>query len=244
MAASGPVIRVLSYNVHGRKDDRDALASVVRTLAPDVVLVQEGPLRFRWRARCADMAHSWGLLYAAGGDPSLGNVILTNHRVRVHEGWSVRFALTPGRHMRGAAFATCSVAGVRFVVAGSHLATDATERPGQARALRAAIDGVTDPFVLGCDVNDDATSETWRTLADGLVDAGAEDAGATFPAHSPRRRIDAIMVDPRATIRRFEVVGSVGSTVDSAGSMVDSDTVRRASDHLPIVCDITLPVIA
>ncbi len=109
MAAAAPVIRVLSYNVHGLGDDRGALAAVVRTIAPDVVFVQEAPRRFRWRTRCADMAHAFDLVYAAGGLPSLGNVILTNQRVRVHDTWCLRYPLTPGRHMRGAAFATCSV---------------------------------------------------------------------------------------------------------------------------------------
>jgi len=40
-------IRVMSYNIHSSKDDLRALASVVRTEAPDLVLVQEAPRRFR-----------------------------------------------------------------------------------------------------------------------------------------------------------------------------------------------------
>jgi len=229
MDTTGPVIRVLSYNVHGLGDDRDALAEVVRTLAPDVVLVQEAPRRFRWRTRCADMAHAFGMLYGAGGEPSLGNVILTNHRVRVHDAWCLRYPLTPGRHMRGAAFAACSVEGVPFVAAVSHLATDGTERPAQGRLLKAAMAGVSEPLVLGCDLNDDPGSETWTALAHGLTDAGDEGGAPTFPAWNAKRRLDAIMVDPRATIRRF--------------SVVDSENVRRASDHLPILCDMSVPVI-
>ncbi len=96
---SDPLIRVLSYNVHGQDDDREALASVVRTLSPDLVFVQEGPRRFRWRTHAADLAHRFGLIYAAGGLPSLGNLILTSQRIRVHDTWCLRYPLTPGRSM-------------------------------------------------------------------------------------------------------------------------------------------------
>ena len=50
-APSGVPLRVVSYNVHGQRDDVAALATVVRQLAPDVVIVQEGPRRFGWRAK-------------------------------------------------------------------------------------------------------------------------------------------------------------------------------------------------
>lgn len=229
MTGTEPVIRVVSYNVHGLSDDRHALASVVRTLAPDVVLVQEAPRRFRWRTRCADLAHSFGLIYAAGGLPSLGNVIATSQRIRVHETWCVRYPLTPGRHMRGAAFARCSVAGVPFVAVGSHLSTDDAERPAQAARLKRAMTGLDVPIVLGCDVNETAAGESWKLLSERLLDAGANDDEPTFPVAGPRRRIDAIMVDPRARIERYGVVVS--------------DPARQASDHFAIVSDVALPVI-
>jgi endonuclease/exonuclease/phosphatase family metal-dependent hydrolase len=226
---AGPRLRVLCYNVHGLADDRAALGSVVRTVAPDLVFIQEAPRRFRWRSRSAEVAHSFGMLYAAGGLPSLGNVIATNHRVRVLETWCLRYPLTPGRHMRGAAFAQCEVEGVRFVAGASHLATDDAERPAQARRFKAAISGMDAPVVLGCDLNETAAGESWRLLADGLVDTGAGADRPTYAVPDPSRRIDAIMVDPRCRIERFEVV--------------DSAAARRASDHFPIVCDLVLPVI-
>jgi endonuclease/exonuclease/phosphatase family metal-dependent hydrolase len=229
MTETGPILKVLSYNVHGLSDDRDALTSVVRTLAPDLVFVQEAPRRFRWRTRSASMAHSFGMLYAAGGLPSLGNVIVTSHRVRVHETWCLRYPLTPGRHMRGAAFARCSLLGTAFVAVASHLATDDTERPAQAQLLKAAMTGLDAPVIFGGDLNDIPASESWKLLGDGLVDAGAAEDAPTYPVPRASRRIDAIMVDPRCRIERFEVV--------------DSPAVRLASDHFPIVSDIALPVI-
>ncbi|HET9516086.1 MAG TPA: endonuclease/exonuclease/phosphatase family protein, partial [Actinoplanes sp.] len=123
---TGVRLRVLSYNVHGLRDDRAALRAVVRDLAPDVMVVQEAPRRLRWRYRCAALADDLGMVVGAGGLPSLGNLLLTTLRVRVHETSCLRFPLTPGRHLRGAVFARCSVGGTSFTVSGSHLATDAT----------------------------------------------------------------------------------------------------------------------
>lgn len=223
---SGIPVRVLSYNVHGFDDDRDALDSIVRTLAPDVMVAQEAPRRFRWRARCAQAAQAWGMLYAAGGLPSLGNLILTSQRVRVREAWCTRFPLTPGRHMRGAAFARCAIAGVEFTVAASHLSIDDSERIGQAQLLNHSLAEVSGPLVFGCDINETSTGPAWRTLASGLLDAGAASDQPTFTAKDPRRRIDAIFVSPDVEVERFLVVRGAQT--------------KAASDHLPLVADLRL----
>jgi len=223
-------LRVVSYNVHGLRDDRRALASVVRGLDPDVVVVQEAPRRLRWRTRCATLAHEWNLVYAAGGQPSLGNLIVTSLRVKVHAVAHLRYPLTPGRHMRGAALAACSVGGASFVVAASHLATDDAERPGQARLLKEAIGRYDAPVVCAADVNETADGASWQLLAEGLVDTAAASGAAdraTFPAHAPWRRIDAVFVAPACQVEGYEVV--------------DTPAARAASDHLPVVVDLRLP---
>lgn len=223
-------LRVVSYNVHALRDDLDALAEVVRELAPDVLVVQEGPRRFRWRAKCAQLARRFDLVYAAGGLPSLGNLILTNLRVRVHHTWCLQFPLTPGRHMRGAAFATCSVERVPFTVIGSHLSIDPAERPAQAALLKQKMSGVDTPVVLAADVNENSGGAAWRTLADGLTDT-AEATGcadrSTFSCADPKDRIDALFVDSHIEVRDYDVV--------------DTPQVRRASDHFPVRADLILP---
>lgn len=224
-------LRVLSYNVHGLRDDRAALISVVRGLAPDVVLLQEAPRRLQWRARCAGLAHDVGMVVAAGGLPALGNLLLTTLRVRVHGTWCLRYPLTAGRHLRGAVFARCSVGGTPFLAAGSHLSTDPAERPAQARRLRQELSEVDIPVAVGGDLNESAGGEAWRTLAAGLVDAAAARDRAnshTFSCVNPYQRIDALFVDPCIDILRYEVV--------------DTPESRRASDHFPIVADLALPV--
>jgi len=220
-------LRVVSYNVHSLRDDRQALTGLVRSLEPDVLIVQEAPRRFRWRTKCAQLAHSFGLFYGAGGLPSLGNLIMTSMRVRVVESWCLQYPLIPGRHMRGAAFARCVVPGAKpFVVAGTHLSTYDGERPGQAGLLLPALGAAADPVILGIDVNETDTGGSWKLLATDLVDVG-RDGGNTFPSASPDRRIDAILARPSFGVDRFELV----STPEAL----------RASDHLPLVADLTLP---
>jgi endonuclease/exonuclease/phosphatase family metal-dependent hydrolase len=223
----GVALRVVSYNVHGCRDDRAALAAVVRELAPDVVIAQEAPRRMRWRTRCANLAHSWGLVHAAGGLPSLGNALFTSYRVRVTDSWHLQFPLTPGRHLRGAIFARCVVGRTPFTLVGTHLSTDATERPAQAHQLSKALVDLDAPVIVGADLNETPGGGAWRTLADGLVDTGATQDAPTFPASGPNRRIDVVLADPRLTVAGFQVV--------------DSASARAASDHLPLVADLVLP---
>jgi endonuclease/exonuclease/phosphatase family metal-dependent hydrolase len=225
---SGIGLRVMSYNVHGQRNDPAAVAATIRAVEPDVVAIQEGPRRLRWRHLCADLAWRSELLYAAGGQPSLGNVVLVSHRVAVARVQIIRFPLTPGRHLRGAVLVRCSVGRTPFVVLATHLSTDALERPGQAAVLVEAMADLAAPLIVAADLNETSGGAAWRTIADGLVDTGAGAAAATFPAEQPRQRIDAIFVDARWCLRRHRVVAT--------------GQAARASDHLPVVADLWLPV--
>jgi endonuclease/exonuclease/phosphatase family metal-dependent hydrolase len=222
-----PALRIASYNVHSLRGDRAALAEVVRGLDLDVLVVQEAPRRLRWRTRCAQLANDFGLVYAAGGLPSLGNLILTSHRVRVLDAWALRFPLVPGRHLRGAVFARCAVGRTPFVVVGTHLATDVTERPDQARELKKALADLDAPMVLGGDLNEEPDGPSRRLLADGLVDAAGEDTTPTYPVHAPGRRIDAVLVGAGVDVRGYQVA--------------DTPAAHRASDHFPVVAQLALP---
>jgi endonuclease/exonuclease/phosphatase family metal-dependent hydrolase len=217
-------LRVLTYNVHGLKDDRAALVGLVRELEPDAVIVQEAPRRFRWRHKCAALADDFGMVVAASGLPALGNLLLVSLRLRVHETWCLRYPLTPGRHLRGAAFADCSVRGARFILSGSHLATDPVERPAQAARWKQELSRLDGPVIAAGDLNEGPGGGAWRTVADGLITA---ESPATFPATLPRLRLDAIFVTPDVTVEKYDVV--------------DTDRARRASDHLPVVADLLLP---
>jgi len=230
------VLRVVSYNVHGLRDDRAALVEVVRQLAPDVLILQEAPRRLRWRTRNAHLAHDLGLVHVAGGAPSLGNVVLASLRVRPQATWELRYPLTPGRHMRGAVFARCAVAAGSFVVVGSHLSTEPAERATQAGRLAAALADLQEPVILGADLNEPPGGPAWQALTQRLVDplavatpagAGASAAGVPVTFPPTRERIDAVLVDPRIAVTAYRVGDATGT--------------RRASDHLPVVAEVELP---
>ncbi|WP_341716960.1 endonuclease/exonuclease/phosphatase family protein [Micromonospora sp. FIMYZ51] len=231
MTPPGVPLRVLSYNIHGQRDDTAALAEVVRAASPDVLVVQEGPRRFRWREKSATLAASFGLVVAAGGLPSLGNLLLTSLRVRVTGTRCRRFPLTPGRHLRGAAYADCLVAGTaRFTVAGSHLSTDAAERPGQAELFKRDLEAAEHPVIAAADLNEEPGGPAWSVVARGLTDAAVVADRAdrlTYSCADPRRRIDAFFVDPRLTVVDYDVL--------------DTPLTRRASDHFPVLVDLLLP---
>jgi endonuclease/exonuclease/phosphatase family metal-dependent hydrolase len=222
---SGVPLRVMSYNVHGLRDDRPALVGLIRDLAPDVLLLQEAPRRFRWRERSATLAGELGMVVAAGGLPSLGNLLLVSLRVAVHRTWCLRYPLTPGRHLRGAVFAEASVRGTRFTVSGSHLATDPTERPDQALFWKTELNLAPGPLIAAADLNEGPGGSAWRMVEDGLRTSAEE--VPTFPAALPQRRIDALFVSPDVTIDRYEII--------------ESPQARVASDHLPVIVDLLLP---
>ncbi|MEV6844530.1 endonuclease/exonuclease/phosphatase family protein [Actinoplanes sp. NPDC051411] len=215
----------MSYNVHGLADDRVALVSLIRDLEPDVLIVQEAPRRFRWRHKCAALADDTGLVVAAGGMPALGNLLLVSMRVAVRDTWCTRFPLTPGRHMRGAAFARGTVRGGRFTLSGSHLSTDPAERPSQAAVWKEQLATVEGPLIVAGDLNEGPAGSAWRMVEDGL--STATESGPTFPASLPARRIDGIFVSTDIAIQKYEVV--------------DDERALSASDHLPVIADLVLP---
>src|SRR5207248_2322496 len=132
------------------------LADLVQIVDPQVLVVGGGvidagdlllaPARVAYEQALAQRRRPPGR--HVGGAPSLGNVICTDLRVRPRGTWEVRYPLTPGRHLRGAAFARCTAGGAPFVVVGSHLATDPAERPGQAQLLKKALADLDVPVIL------------------------------------------------------------------------------------------------
>lgn len=155
---------------------------------------------------------------------------MTSLRVQVRATRCQRFPLTPGRHLRGAAYAECRVGDARFTLAGSHLSTDPGERPTQAAEFKRGLDEATSPVLAGADLNEGPDGPAWATVSRGLTDAAVAADRAdrlTYSCVDPRRRIDALFVDPRITVVDYDVV--------------DTPQTRRASDHFPVLVDLLLP---
>ena len=211
-------LRVVGWNVRSLRDGRHRVAQQVRRLDPDVLVLQEAPRLVLWRLSRLLLARSCGLRVATPRRAA-GNVVLVRPGIAVLSASEVRLPRRPGLHRRAAAVAVLEVDGLRLAVAGTHLDLDPTARLDSARRVRAALPEDV-PLVVSADVNDDPGSPAWVALADGLTDRG--DA-PTFPAGTPRRRIDALLV------RGVEVRSHV--VVEVAG----------ASDHRALVAEVLLP---
>ena len=91
------------------RDDRAALARVIRGANPDLVCVQEAPRFLRWRSTCAALARTSGLVVVGGGRVGGANLIMSTLAVDVVDVACVAFSTDPGLHHRGAAIAVAWV---------------------------------------------------------------------------------------------------------------------------------------
>ncbi len=211
------------------RDDRDAVAAILRALRPDLVCVQEAPRFLFSKSQCAHLAQAAGLTVLAGGRNAAGNLLLGGARVHLVRASRFRLPRSGRRHRRAVAVAAVEVDGAPLTLAGSHLSLDPLERDKQARRLVGRLPDRS--VVLGADVNDAPDSPTWQVLTEVLSDAYATrpDGGElTFPARSPNRRIDAIFVSSEITVTGCGVPPRL---VDPAA----------ATDHLPVVADLMVP---
>ncbi|MEV7423677.1 MULTISPECIES: endonuclease/exonuclease/phosphatase family protein [unclassified Streptomyces] len=241
-SATGPdgsaLIRVLSYNIRSMRDDRAALARVISACAPDLVLVQEAPRFFRWRKHAAWLAAHTGLVVLGGGAPATGPLLLCSPRVAVERTEDILLPHTPGLHRRGFATAVVRIGGARFGVLSCHLSLQAAERHTQAGALLERLAAMDVPYAVAAgDLNDRPTGRSFRLLAGALRDCWTVrpwgDEYTSTPA-DPRQRIDAVFVT--------EGIEVLGCGVPRGLPGVTEDDLRAATDHLPVLAALRVPV--
>ena len=221
-------LRLLSYNVHGQRDDSYALHRLVRDLDPDVMCVQEAPKYLRWRSRIAALARECGLFYVSGGGTTGGTALLVHLRVAVERRAELALSSRFGLPDRGVAAAVVRVRGARLAVASLHLPLPAGARVGQARrALDVLRLGGVSTMVAAGDLNERPSGPVWAYLdQEGLRDLG-KGTGPTFPAVHPDRRIDGAFATSDVEVLDYRVV--------------DDPRVRRASDHRPLLVTVRVP---
>jgi endonuclease/exonuclease/phosphatase family metal-dependent hydrolase len=221
------VLRVLSYNIRSMRDDTTALARVIRSCAPDLVLVQEAPRFFRWRKKLARLARDADLVVLSGGGTAAGPALLCSLRATVERTEDVLLPLTPGQHRRGFATAVVRFAGIRLGVLSCHLGLSGDERYEQGGMLLDRLAGMgVEHAVAGGDLNEGPTGPTFNRLADGLQDCHAVapwGGELTFPANDPDRRIDAIFAT-----KGIQVLGC-------GVPPLSGTDLRAATDHLPVL---------
>jgi endonuclease/exonuclease/phosphatase family metal-dependent hydrolase len=223
-------LRVVVYNVHGFREGLDLAVGVVRSLEPDLLLLNETGGRRALRR----FARALGL--EVGRDPRspfrrrIKNAVLVRPpwrivQHRLHRFADVRRPLNP----RGALVAHVGRSGRRLWAVSTHLGLHPVERMHAAEELADLARGLDGPIVIGGDGNETPDGRAMSFLADRFWDAwraAGDGAGETFPSSDPSARIDYLFVSEEVRVDRAETPGS--------------EPVRAASDHLPVVADLTL----
>lgn len=220
-------VRLLTYNVLGGRA-KVALGSVVRSIAPEVMVVNESPQTpMLWRLQCMSLARQWNLQHVAGGRNAGRNMICAQPHIGVAETYVHRIGQPRFAPLRGVVSAQLSVDSHRFGVVGCHLGLDPEDRVREVTQVLREADRLSGPVVVAGDLNEPPMGPAWSALrAAGFVDHGHDD-DLTFPAEHPTKRIDALLVRGDVHVSRHRVPG------------VQPELLRLASDHLPVGATLT-----
>lgn len=226
----GHVLRVVSYNVRAFKDDTDALVDLVRTMDPDVLLVQEAPRHPFAGHRIARFAQQCGLTWSDGKRGWMSTTLLTSLRVHLHDCVHRNLVVRKGDEPRGYALATVSLPGHRPVhVASLHMSLRGADRKAHIPIILDALDPQHQPVVFGGDLNETPGHDLWNEFGKAVPEV-TQDA-FTFPSSGPKKRIDAIFASKELA----------ATTPEIAWNPAD---LPAATDHLPVVVDLDLSAIA
>lgn len=243
------LLRVVTYNIHSclgtdgaRRPER--IARVLEELRPDVAALQEVDRSILGGAEdtVAAIAEATGLQpHFTTAREAFGNLILTRHPfVVLAEG-----ALPRRRdEQRAAQWLRLKRGGEQFDVVNTHLSIHFGERLHQLRALwgdgQFAQEGdryfptlsvATERMILCGDFNAGPLSPEYRYLKARLEDAQRFVRwwpSPTYPSMFPLLRLDHIWVGQRWRVHRAEAV--------------ESRLTRAASDHLPLLAELSLDV--
>jgi endonuclease/exonuclease/phosphatase family metal-dependent hydrolase len=223
-------VRVVSFNTHRSFGGIATVASEIRSLDPDVVLLQEVD-RFHGRTGGVDQAAYFAeaLGMEASFSPNVvqgqgqyGTAILSRFPILD----SGRFALPNGSggEPRGLQWAGLEIGGQEVRVYNTHLQNKIVGlREAQARHVAGILAGEEQPTILGGDMNATANTPTLGPLLAQLVDAWAV-AGAGPEGTGPNgSRIDFVMASP---------------TLEPQGAQALRSAV---SDHARVVVDYVVP---
>jgi endonuclease/exonuclease/phosphatase family metal-dependent hydrolase len=241
--AAETTLRVMTYNIQSGGGNLDATAAI-RAQSPDVVGLQEVDVHWAERSGFADQAsalgarlgmtvrfaHIYALSADAAGGPAreFGVALLSRYRVTSWRNDTLTRLSTQVPNATpapapGLLEATLDVRGTPVRVFVTHLdyRADPAVRATQAAEMAAYLDArPAEPTLVLGDLNATPDAPELRPL---LARLRAVPAPApTYPAESPTKRIDYVLVSPHFRVRRASV----------------PDT--RASDHRPVVAELVL----
>ena len=224
-------LRVVTYNVRGFRDDLVALDRTIRSLAPDVLVLNETGARWRLRRFAGRLdlevaSDPWSPFRRRAKD-----AVLVRAPWRIREHRQQRFSGSRFLYPRAALLAKLERDEVPLWVVAIHLGLRPAERRDHAHQLLRTLDEIRDPVIVAGDTNEFAGGKAMTMLAERFPDAwarGGQGPGETIPAREPTSRIDYVFTSPGIAVERAWVP--------------QTPEVARASDHRPVVADLELPV--
>ncbi|WP_461787627.1 endonuclease/exonuclease/phosphatase family protein [Pedobacter sp.] len=242
--SDGPTIKVMSYNIHlanppsqpASVRDLQAIANVINAQKPDLVALQEVDVNTQRSGinvnQAMELAKLTNMYYFytkaidfQGGQ--YGDAVLSRFPILESIRHELPVTQTLGGETRSVAMVRVEKDGYQFFFASTHLdhlgADD--NRILQAQSLNNIVKGLSHPLIIAGDLNATPTSKPIITLQQELQFACTSSCPFTFPATSPTRTIDYVMLRPynKFYIKNYQTVNQT-----------------YASDHLPIVAEIVL----
>ncbi len=237
--ASEPLrLKVMTFNIHHSEGldgqtDVARIADVIRSAKPDLVALQEVDQRMTRTANIdqpAELARLTNMHVAFGGNLELqgghyGNAILSrwpldktqNHLLPNSEGGEQRGVLV-------AEWNAPEAPQLRFMATHFDHRRSDTDRLASAKAVNQLLEHSELPALLAGDLNAQLGSQAMNQLTGKWTIPHIKDR-PTFPAQSPTRQIDFILVYPKKRWRILDV------------AVVDEPV---ASDHRPLVASLEL----
>ncbi|HEX9797164.1 MAG TPA: endonuclease/exonuclease/phosphatase family protein [Anaerolineales bacterium] len=218
--------RVLSYNIHSAYDitgrqDPEAIAQVIESSGADIVGLQE--ISRGWLINgSTDLVHwlsqrlGMRVVFQGTSDPVWGNAILS--RLPIQQ-WGMaplpRGDALLGRGYLWAEFADAYGGELLFITTHLHQTDDGAELRRQQATGLVEFWGERQPAILVGDLNAEPPEPAIGVLLEaGLADAwsaAGQGDGLTYPAGTPDRRIDWILLTPDLAAVVTEVIGTTAS---------------------------------
>ncbi len=183
-------MRIATFNIQSCRAGVERVAEVLRATGADALTLTEVRRpHLKQLARAVGMHATFGQTWRLR---PFGNAVLTKepHRRVLH----VRFSRTPDRQPRGMV-AVRLESGV--TIAATHLGLSSDERFRHAGEIVEAVSRISDPVVIGGDLNDHPPSRVvgvlLRRFRDSFPAVGPEQS-LTYPAGAPTARIDYVLV--------------------------------------------------
>ncbi len=236
--ANPQTLRVMTYNIHhgeglDGKIDLPRIAQLILAERVDIVALQEvdrGVQRTDRRDLPAELAKLTGMTGVFSNNFSFqggeyGNAVLT--RLPILRVTNSLYQMLHPKEQRGLLQVTLEAHGRKLGFMNTHIdyRADDSERwlnVQEIQALAAGFGAL--PVILCGDFNDLPKSRIYQELSNTFADTwllSGGDAGFTFPANSPQRRIDYVWVSRPETLRPSKA----------------HVPVSEASDHRPLVVE-------